>query len=192
MSKRRIKEIAIQHFNRFGYEGTKMAQIAEEAGIRKQSLAYHFASKKALLVEIYEEVVQEEQAFVRGFFSESTAEPLEQQLHSFLLEHKNRFLTHPNVAFMYILSFITPLEVHDFVLAQYRTYLGTLKEELAAVFARHQEMEIRLSPEEATLALVTLMDGLDVQLVYETRQSYEQALAITWNVFWSGIQRISP
>ncbi|WP_315793365.1 TetR/AcrR family transcriptional regulator [Paenibacillus sp. BIC5C1] len=187
MSKRRIKEIAIQHFNRHGYEGTKMAQIAEETGIRKQSLAYHFPTKKALLIEIYEEVVQEEQQFVKQFFQKETAQPLEQQLHAFLIEHKNRFLTNPNVAFMYILSFITPLEVHDFVLAQYRSYLGTLKEELAEVFARHPD--IRLSPEEATLAFVTLMDGLDVQLVYETRQSYEQALAITWNVFWSGIQQ---
>ncbi|MBT2284212.1 hypothetical protein J7E78_11755 [Paenibacillus polymyxa] len=53
--------------------------------------------------------------------------------------------------------------------------------------SRHPDM--RLSPEEATVAFVTVMDGLDVQLVYQTRQSYEQALAITWNVFWSGIQR---
>lgn len=166
-----------------------MAQIAEEAGIRKQSLAYHYSSKKALLLELYEEVVQEEQQFVRQFFSDSVTQThaLDQQLYAFLHEHKNRFLTHPNVAFMYILSFITPLEVHDFVLAKYRTYLGTLKKELAAVFTRHPD--IRLSPEEATVAFVTVMDGLDVQLVYETRQSYEQALAITWNVFWSGIQR---
>lgn len=187
MSKKRIKEIAIQHFNRLGYEGAKMAQIAEEAGIRKQSLAYHYPSKKALLLEVYEEVVQQEQQFVRHFFGSPIArDTLEQQLHAFLIEHKNRFLTHPNVAFMFVLSFITPLEVHDFVLAQYRMYLGTLKEELTALFANHKG--IRPSPEEATLAFVTLMDGLDVQLVYETRQSYEQALAITWNVFWAGIQ----
>nr|WP_154896225.1 TetR/AcrR family transcriptional regulator [Paenibacillus xylanexedens] len=187
MSKQRIKDIAIQHFNRLGYEGTKMAQIAEEAGIRKQSLAYHYPTKKALLLELYEEVVQEEQQFVIEFFLEANKLPLEQQLYNFLLDHKNRFLTHPNVAFMYILSFITPLEVHDFVLAQYRTYLGTLKAELAAVFAKHEN--IRLNPEEATVAYVTLLDGLDVQLVYETRQSYEHALAIAWNVFWTGIRR---
>ena len=28
------------HFYQVGYEGTKIAQIAEEAGIRKQSLSY--------------------------------------------------------------------------------------------------------------------------------------------------------
>lgn len=105
-----------------------MAQIAEEAGIRKQSLAYHYSSKKDLLLEVYEEVVQEEQQFVQDFLGISTAgDTLEQRLYAFLLEHKNRFLTQPNVAFMYILSFMAPLEVNDFVLAQYRTYLGTLK-----------------------------------------------------------------
>ncbi|MBT2289550.1 TetR/AcrR family transcriptional regulator [Paenibacillus albidus] len=39
-------------FNRLGYEGTKMAQIAEEAGIRKQSIAYYYPTKKELLLEL--------------------------------------------------------------------------------------------------------------------------------------------
>lgn len=186
MSKQRIKDIAVQHFNRLGYEGTKMAQIAEEAGIRKQSLAYHYPTKKALLLEVYKEAVQSEQLFVKSYFNGPASPSLEEQLYHFLLEHKNRFLTHPNVSLMYVLSFITPLEVHDYIMAQYRTYLGTLKEELAAAFARQPLNS--LSPEEATIAFITLMDGLDVQLVYETRQSYEQAIAIAWKVFWSGIQ----
>ena len=53
MSKEKIKRIAIKHFNQFGYEGTKMAQIAEEAGMRKQSLSYHYPTKKELLLEVY-------------------------------------------------------------------------------------------------------------------------------------------
>lgn len=186
MSKQRIKEIAIQHFIRYGYEGVKMAQIAEECGIRKQSLSYHFASKKSLLIEIYGETVKQEQKFVRDFFSQSRSENLEQQLFTFLQEHKNRFLTNPNVTFMYILAFITPLEVYDYVAGQFRAYITTLKEELTGLFSKFED--IRLTPEEATIAFVTLMDGLDIQLVYETRQSFEQALTITWNVFWAGIQ----
>ncbi|MGG0791579.1 TetR family transcriptional regulator [Peribacillus simplex] len=39
MSKEKIKKIAIKHFNQYGYEGTKMAQIAEDAGMRKQPLS---------------------------------------------------------------------------------------------------------------------------------------------------------
>ncbi|WP_410902858.1 TetR/AcrR family transcriptional regulator [Priestia filamentosa] len=40
----KIKGIAIHHFNELGYEGTKMARIAVEAGITKQSLSYHYPS----------------------------------------------------------------------------------------------------------------------------------------------------
>ncbi|GJM73685.1 hypothetical protein HMSSN036_59010 [Paenibacillus macerans] len=68
MIREKIKEIAIQHFNRYGYEGTRMAQIAEETGIRKQSLSYHFSSKKELLLELYEEAVRNEIEFVRHYF----------------------------------------------------------------------------------------------------------------------------
>lgn len=186
MIKENIKKIAIKHFNQFGYDGTKMAQIAEEVGMRKQSLSYHYPTKKDLLLELFNEVIQEEQTFVRHYFEKHADEALEFQLSNFLTEHKYRFLTNPNVAFMYSLSFITPLEVHDHVLAQYRLYLAALKEAVGACFAKYQH---RLSPEECTIGFVTLLDGLDIQLVYETRQTYERVQQIAWDIFWTGIQK---
>ncbi|ULT57891.1 TetR/AcrR family transcriptional regulator [Neobacillus drentensis] len=185
MSKEQIKKVAIKHFNQFGFDGTKMAQIAEEAGIRKQSLSYHYPTKKVLLMEVYKEVIEEECAFVRHYFEEHKEEPLEKQLYDFITEHKNRFLTEPNVTLMYSLSFITPLEVHDFVLSQFRMYLTALKEVLRLCFTQHKS---RLSPEECTIAFVTMLDGLDIQLVYETRLAYERAQKITWDIYWRGIQ----
>lgn len=185
MSKKEIKKIAIMHFNQFGYDGTKMAQIAEEAGIRKQSLSYHYPTKKDLLIEVYQEVIEEEQAFVRQYFENHQEQSLEKLLYDFLTEHKNRFLTEPNAALMYSLSFITPLDVNDFVLAQFRLYLATLKEVVGKVFSKHT---CRLSPEECTIGFVTMLDGLDIQLVYETRQAYERVQKISWDIFWKGIQ----
>lgn len=185
MSKKKIKKIAINHFNQFGYDGTKMAQIAEEAGIRKQSLSYHYPTKKDLLMEVYKEVIDEEQSFVRQYFGEHKEKSLEKLLYDFLTEHKNRFLTEPNASFMYSLSFITPLDVNDFVLSQFRLYLATLKEVIGSCFTNHN---FRLSPEECTIAFVTMLDGLDIQLVYETRQAYERVQRITWDIFWKGIQ----
>lgn len=185
MSKEKIKKIAIKHFNQYGYEGTKMAQIAEEAGMRKQSLSYHYQTKKELLLEVYKEVIQEEQMFVLNYFDSTQDLSLEDQLYTFLNEHKNRFLTNPNVAILYNLSFITPLEVYDYILSQFRLYLGTLKEVIGSCFAKY---EFRLSPEECTIAFVTLLDGLDIQLVYESSQTYEKVQQVTWDIFWNGIQ----
>lgn len=185
MSKIEIKQIAIKHFNQFGYDGTKMAQIAEEAGIRKQSLSYHYPTKKDLLIEVYQEVIEEEQAFIRQYFEEHKGKSLEKLLYDFLTEHKNRFLTEPNVTLMYSLSFITPLDVNDFVLSQFRLYLATLKEVIGSCFTKHK---CRISPEECTIGFITILDGLDIQLVYETRQAYERVQRISWDIFWKGIQ----
>ena len=117
--------------------------------------------------------------------SEYAEEPLEHQLYNFLTEHKNRFLTNPNASFMLVLSSFTPLEVYDYVISQFRLYLATLKEEVAACFSKHT---CRLSPEECAIAFSTLLDGLDVQLLYENNQAYEKVQQITWNIFWNGIQ----
>ncbi|MEK3732909.1 MULTISPECIES: TetR/AcrR family transcriptional regulator [Paenibacillus] len=186
MSKDKIKEIAIQHFNRYGYEGTRMAKIAEEAGIRKQSLSYHYSSKKELLLELYAEAVQSEIEFVHHYFHRAGGWSWEDRLYNFLVEHKNRFLMHPNVNLMFVFSFIPPLEVNDYVLSQYRRYLAVLKGELTALF----EEAGHPSPEECSVAYVTLLDGLDVQLVYETHQSYERTMAIAWSVFLAGIRHV--
>lgn len=185
MSREKIKEAAIEQFNRYGYEGVKMSQIAEEAGIRKQSMAYHFASKKELLTEVYEEVVEQEIAFIRSFFGAQAEKAWDERLHGFMVEHKNRFLTSPNVHLMFVLSFTAPIEVHDFIIAQYRRYLTVLKRELTELFAGART--VALPPEECMVACMTMLDGLDIQLVYETRQAYEQTLAIAWKVFLVGI-----
>ena len=95
-------------------------KFAEEAGIRKQSLSYHYSTKKELFLEVYQDVVKEERLFVQSYFQAHAEEPLEHQLYNFLTEHKNRFLTNPNASFMLVLSSFTPLEVYDYVISQFR------------------------------------------------------------------------
>ncbi|WP_087973490.1 TetR/AcrR family transcriptional regulator [Oceanobacillus rekensis] len=184
MSKGKIKKIAISHFNKFGYEGTKLSQIAEEVGIRKQSLAYHFPHKRLLFQEVYKEAVEEEVQFIKHYFLQHAEKPIEQQLYHFLTEHKVRFQTNPNTQLMLTISFLVPDEMYEDVIQKPYKYINILTGTLESCFAKQT---FRISAKECALAFVALLDGLDIQLVYEDSRKYEKLQEITWDIFWTGI-----
>ncbi|MEK4563305.1 TetR/AcrR family transcriptional regulator [Alkalihalobacillus sp. FSL R5-0424] len=179
-----IKKVALTHFIEFGYEGTKMARIASDAGIRKQSLSYHYSTKKQLLMELYNEILIEEQQFMAEFFSNAQQLSVKELLYLFLNEMKRRFYEKPNVHFLQGMSFQTTSEVSDYVLSKYRLYLHSLKTELLSIF---ETEDFKLSAAECVLGYVTIFDGLIIQLVYENKQAFERALDTTFKIYWQGI-----
>lgn len=69
-TRRLAQRVALELFTRYGYERTSLRQIAEELGINKASLYYHFASKEAILQSLMDE---------RGSEAEQLIEWLHQQ-----------------------------------------------------------------------------------------------------------------
>ena len=53
-----IREAATRLFAKSGYHGTTVKQIADEVGISKQLLLYHFSSKEALRAAVLHELLQ--------------------------------------------------------------------------------------------------------------------------------------
>ena len=49
VTRQRLLEEAIRRFGAQGYEGTSLDEVAGAAGVRKQTLLYHFPGKEALL-----------------------------------------------------------------------------------------------------------------------------------------------
>ncbi len=184
----RLQQIAIRHFNRHGYEGTKLAHIAEEAGIKKQSVYAHFRDKDDLFRQLIERVLQEEIDYLHGFFDEHKSDALKKTLYSLLVAYKERFLGNPNVNFMIVMSYLPPKHLTGHVMTSYRLYLSHLRALLKTAFLREKEA-LRIDPEDGPLSFCTLLDGLVSTLVYETPETYDQSLRVGWDVYSHGIAR---
>jgi TetR/AcrR family transcriptional regulator len=55
--RQRAREAAVRLFSRNGFEGTSVQQVADELGVSKQALLYHFSSKEGLREAVFVEVV---------------------------------------------------------------------------------------------------------------------------------------
>jgi TetR/AcrR family transcriptional regulator, biofilm operon repressor len=181
-----IRDVAVRHFNAFGYEGVKMNKIAEEVGIRKQSLAYHYPAKRDLLLVTYKQTVQEEIFFLEDFFQKQETN-LKELLLLFLKETESRYYKQPNVAFLQIMSFRSPIELNDLIISYYREYLHVFKKNLIQLIT--YENELTCTPEEFAVGFITMFDGLIIQLVYEDSRSFKYASQSSFSIFWKGINK---
>ena len=57
-TKERILAKALESFSTVGYDGTSLDDLAESLGIRKQTILYHFVSKRGLLNAVLDESVK--------------------------------------------------------------------------------------------------------------------------------------
>jgi TetR/AcrR family transcriptional regulator len=55
--RKRARAAAVRLFSRHGFEGTAVQAVADELGVSKQALLYHFASKEGLRQAVLEEMV---------------------------------------------------------------------------------------------------------------------------------------
>lgn len=56
-TRRRVLDAAVALFAQQGYAGTSVAQVIERAGLTKGGFYHHFASKDALLFEVYGDLI---------------------------------------------------------------------------------------------------------------------------------------
>ncbi|EUJ43823.1 TetR/AcrR family transcriptional regulator [Paenilisteria rocourtiae] len=82
MSGQRLKDAALPLFAEQGYEGTALSEIAKAVGIKTPSIYAHFASKEALFLEIYRDVMRHELLMLQEVVQEKHA-TMEAELRAF-------------------------------------------------------------------------------------------------------------
>lgn len=93
-TKQKILDAALKLFNELGTDAVTVRTIAKEIGISHGNLCYHFASTEAIILKLYESLVDEMSAAINNL---PVAEVGFSQLYqsaraSFYLQYKYRFL----------------------------------------------------------------------------------------------------
>ncbi|MVO98934.1 TetR/AcrR family transcriptional regulator [Paenibacillus lutrae] len=182
----RIKTAALDLFAAQGYEGTSMAQIAEEVGIKTPSIYAHFKGKEELFLSVLQDASKEELAFATAHLDADPDQPLHGKLYNLLLYFRDKY-EHDNGAKFWIrMMYFPPTALYKESMELAYVYLGKLEELLTAVFENNR-ISIAVDAGTAAAAYLCLMDGMIVELLYGTPASFERRLDASWEVFKRGI-----
>ncbi|WP_409341260.1 TetR/AcrR family transcriptional regulator [Paenibacillus sp. MBLB4367] len=191
MTASRIKEAALVHFAKHGYDGASLSQIAADVGIRTPSIYAHFKSKEALFLGIFSDVAQREIESVADCLSRFEDALLDRTLLGLIAHFKERFEGDGAMKFWMRMMFFPPASLQgDTLDSMYDEYLDKIEEALVAVFEKAPSFRKERDGEkanQAAVAFLCLLDGLLVELMYGGKDRYSKRLESAWTLYWRGL-----
>ena len=162
-----IKDIALDLLVRNGYRGASFGDIAEELGITRANIHYHFGGKQALVEEVLEDYAQVTLAALRQVWSAENSS-LGDKIEAMIGVSRKRF-QHFNAAGEsgQPWSLISRLRQDaDLLSAKGRQMLDHFGSELLAIFAaalstaaQRGELAPNAKPDDAALILAAIADN---------------------------------
>ncbi|OME91568.1 MULTISPECIES: TetR/AcrR family transcriptional regulator [Paenibacillus] len=186
-----IKQSALAHFAKNGYEGASLKHIADDCGIKKPSIYAHFSSKKDLFLQVLQDVFQRQEDLMVGYFLGHADWPLEQQLHGFLESRLQAYRMDDEVRFFLRMAFFPPSTLYDEVMGMVYPLLDQQEENLSKLLAAGCPVHGRIIryPRKAAIAYMTLLDGIHLETVYGGEERALRRLVAAWPVYWLGVTK---
>ncbi|TBL78580.1 TetR/AcrR family transcriptional regulator [Paenibacillus thalictri] len=184
-----IRKVALKQFALHGYDGTSLGQIADDVGIKKQSIYTHFKSKDDLFLHVLADIVEEEQVFVGRYFREQAGKSLQQTLFGFITDYKNRYEKDDQKRFWLRMMYFPPA-AHEATIVQYGyAYLEGLERLLVPLFERAvQENEIApVNAVYASDAFLGVLDAVLIEMLFGGTARYTKRLEGAWHIYWRGL-----
>ncbi|MEG0472151.1 MAG: TetR/AcrR family transcriptional regulator [Solibacillus sp.] len=184
MTIQKIKAAAFKNFAKNGYNGGSLAQIAEQVGIKKQSIYTYFKSKDELYMTLSKEAMESELAFVEQFIEENDKEEMEEILFQLLHACELRYTGQDVTKFFLRSAFFVPPHLEKQLNDHIYFYLDSLEEQFTHYF---KQQSIAVTPREAAISYLALLDSLFVELLYGGQVRFEKRLHASWTVFYRGL-----
>ncbi|MGG4265554.1 TetR/AcrR family transcriptional regulator [Peribacillus simplex] len=187
-----LKKAALKYFTIHGYEGTSLSQIAEDVGIKKQSIYSHFKGKDDLFLSVLKDAKEMELSFYVEYFNIMKKSDPEKTLYGFLEEMIKMFQEVESLKFWLRMGFFPPTHLYN----EIQKETDDLQVQQEALMEKIFETWISggfLNSGDArtlTLAYSGVIVAIMVELVYaDNPDRVAEKLAASWSIFWRGISK---
>lgn len=190
MTSEQIKEVSLKHFAQKGYEGASLAHIADDVGIKKQSIYTHFKGKDELFLQICRDACESELRFVMNFIESNTGRPIKEFLLDFLLQCINRYEKYDSTKFWIRTAFFPPIHLNEQVMKNVYEYLDELEELFLPIIEKAMaegEISSTIDKQRATAAFLGVLDGILVEMLYGGPERLQKRLDASWYLYWRGL-----
>ncbi|WP_350299241.1 TetR/AcrR family transcriptional regulator [Peribacillus frigoritolerans] len=187
-----IKDAALKYFTIHGYEGASLSQIADEVGMKKQSIYAHFKGKDDLFLQVLRDAKETELSSKLQYFSKVDSKNPEKDLFGFLQLVIDLFQENEHIKFWLRMSFFPPAHLEKEIGQE----VIDIEEKVQAILECkfHDWINAKLIVEDEaitpTYAFLGVVDSILLELVYgNDEKRLKDKLAASWKVFWRGISQ---
>lgn len=187
-----IKEAALKYFTIHGYEGASLSQIAEEVGMKKQSIYAHFKGKDDLFLQVLRDAKETELSSKLQYFRKVDTKNPEKDLYGFLQLVIDLFQKNEHIKFWLRMSFFPPAHLEKEIGQE----VIDIEEKVQAIMECkfHDWIDAKLIVEDEaitpTYAFLGVVDSILLELVYgNDEKRLNDKLSASWKVFWRGISQ---
>lgn len=193
MTAHSIRDAALFHFARDGYEGASLRAIADEVGIKKPSIYAHFSGKEDLFMRTLEYAFDEVRRHTLEYFRDHTHLPLEERLRGLLTWFEQEYQDHASARLMLRNCYYPPPDLYSQVMDLVYPFLDGMERALSRLLQRAiREGDVPPLPaEQAAIAFMTFLDGITVEIIYGSSRRYKRRLDAAWPVFWYGVRSLN-
>ncbi|KKI88430.1 TetR family transcriptional regulator [Bacillus sp. SA1-12] len=185
-----IKDAALKYFTIHGYEGASLSQIAEEVGMKKQSIYAYFKGKDDLFLQVLHDAKEAELSSKLHYFSKIGAQNPEQDLYGFLQLVIDLFQKNEHLKFWLRMSFFPPPHLAKAIEKE----VIDIESKVQAIFENKFQdwIDAKAIVEDKaitpTFAFLGVVDSIMVELVYgNDEKRLKDKLDASWKVYWRGI-----
>lgn len=192
MTLEKLKAVSLKHFAQNGYEGASLAQIAEDVGIKKQSIYTYFKGKDELFLQLCKDEYDNELRFVINFINKNKARPIKEILYDFLLQCIDRYEKYDSTKFWIRTAFYPPIHLNNQVMENVYGYLDKLEELLLPVIEKvmtEGQISSTIGAQRATAAFLGVLDGIWVEMLYGGTERLQKRLDASWYLYWRGLSK---